>query len=205
MDSLKLTLIASLCLLPLQDCLAASDLRTIKENVQTSAATLETQSMMKTKWFGNDVNIALPTASTAIPPASIPMQQFPREEASLSQAPRRPHADQIAGPLVLTTRYFSDEINPRAALQEACAEQAAHFNEPAYYYRKAALLIQLGSYSRANQELKGLLVDIPNNSDYHIAKAYCLYKLGQKTAALDEVGMARFHNPRLPEIVEFAD
>lgn len=107
--------------------------------------------------------------------------------------------------LTLTTAFFCDEANPKAAYQEACSQQAAHFNEPAYYYRKATLLIQLKNYSKAEQELKGLLVDIPNNSDYHLARAFCYYKMGNKTGARDEIGIARFHNPRLPEDIKFGD
>jgi hypothetical protein len=44
---------------------------------------------------------------------------------------------------------------------EACSQQAAHFNEPAYYYRKAVILIQIEFY-KAEQELK-FVTDVPKH------------------------------------------
>jgi tetratricopeptide (TPR) repeat protein len=140
------------------------------------------------------------------PVLAEPMHEFPLEQkVPAANVVDKPKADEPPKVLKLTSAYFCNEKNPKAAYQEACSQQDAHFNEPAYYYRKATILIQMGNYSKAEQQLKDLLVDIPNNSDYHIARAYCYYKMGKKTAAQDEIGMARFHNPRLPESIEFDD
>jgi tetratricopeptide (TPR) repeat protein len=149
--------------------------------------------------------IAADTSDLHKPVLAEPMHEFPQDGKPVANVVDKPADDQPPKVLKLTAAYFSNEKNPRAAYQEACSQQDAHFNEPAYYYRKATILIQMGNYSKAEQELKGLLVDIPNNSDYHIARAYCYYKMGKKTAALDEIGIARFHNPRLPESIEFGD
>ncbi len=180
------------------------------------------QPSVHSKWFGNDMTLSSPTSRSGasssggrangsgvtLPGQTIQMQQFPIEDAPVGQKPTAAGGgttSDAAPPtsLILTAKYFSDEPDVKAAYKEACAQKAAHFNEPAYYYRKAAILIQMGEYSKAGQELKGLLADIPNNSDYHLAQAYCFFKMGQKTAALDEVGMAKFHNPRLPANIAF--
>jgi tetratricopeptide (TPR) repeat protein len=105
--------------------------------------------------------------------------------------------------LVLNSKYFSNEPDLKGAWREVCEQKAIHFGEPAYYYRKAAVLIQMGEYQKALTELQNLIADVPNNSDYHLAQAYCYFKLGMKTAARDAVGTARFHNPRLPVNVSF--
>jgi tetratricopeptide (TPR) repeat protein len=150
--------------------------------------------------------IAADTPDAHKPVLAEPMHEFPLEQkAPVANVVDQPKVDQPPKVLKLTSTYFCNEKNPKAAYQEACSQQDAHFNEPAYYYRKATILIQMGNYSKAEQELKGLLVDVPNNSDYHIARAYCYYKMGKKTAAQDEIGIARFHNPRLPESIEFDD
>ncbi|HEY9684837.1 MAG TPA: hypothetical protein V6C86_24885 [Oculatellaceae cyanobacterium] len=164
---------------------------------------------VRSRWFGKEMTVGSPQSTksgqTASPSESqsIPMQQFPIESVAPGKQDTSATGETAGSDLELTAKYFSDEADVRAAYKQACEQKAAHFNEPAYYYRKAAILIQMGEYSKAGQELKGLLADIPNNSDYHLAQAYCYYKLGQKTAALDEVGMARFHNPRLPANITF--
>ena len=216
MHSIKLATIAALSLLIAQSLPLAL--------AQNSAQ--QPASGTHSKWFGNDMNVSSPAATrtglsggapssgnqASFAPAGglspqgqmIPMQQFPIEDAATSQGKGSdPASATSSDSLVLTVKYFSDEPNLKAAYREACEQKAAHFNEPAYYYRKAAILMQMGDYQKAGQELKGLLADIPNNSDYHLAQAYCFFKLGQKTAAMDELGMAKFHNPRLPANISF--
>jgi tetratricopeptide (TPR) repeat protein len=149
--------------------------------------------------------IAADTPDAHQPVLAEPMHEFPLEPKPVANVVDKQDANQQPKVLKLTSAYFCNEKNPKAAYQEACSQQDAHFNEPAYYYRKATILIQMGNYAKAEQQLKDLLVDIPNNSDYHIARAYCYYKMGKKTAAQDEIGMARFHNPRLPESIQFDD
>ncbi len=142
-----------------------------------------------------------------------PMPTFPRDPEKVKLQVPMKQVDGASGKtedvppntLVLTSNYFGTDKNPKHAYQEACEQQDAHFNEPAFYYRKACLLIQLKSYSRAEQELKNLIADVPNNSDYHLARAYCYYKLKNKTASQDEINLARFHNPRLPQNIEIGN
>jgi predicted Zn-dependent protease len=135
----------------------------------------------------------------------FPREKLPTVTVPMKPAYTKPGNEPPAKTLVLTTSYFASEKNPKHAFQEACEQQGAHFNEPAFYYRKACILIQLKSYSRAEQELKNLIADIPNNSDYHLARAFCYYKMKNKTAADDEINTARFHNPRLPENIEIGN
>ncbi|MBK9279994.1 MAG: caspase family protein [Candidatus Obscuribacter sp.] len=174
---------------------------------------------LHSKWTGNDLVISALPSSPRIIPETVVLDLEPDSSALVGRPPvfvakpkkggtplSKPSADDAQkSALVITKDYFGKEEDPRKAYQEACAQQAAHFNEPEYYYRKARVLIQLGNYSKADQELKGLLVDNPNSSAYHLAKAYCNHKLGNKFAAQDEIGMAKFHDPSLPREIVFGD
>jgi hypothetical protein len=169
--------------------------------------------VLHSKWTGNELIISvLPKQPQVVPQTVVldlePDSARPAEEKTTGAVDldrgRSPET-KPQSVLVLTSGYFCNEKNPRAAYSEACAQQAAHFNEPAYYFRKVKVLIQLGNFSKADQELKGLLVDNPNNSDYHLARAYCYHRLGNKMAALDHLTMAQFHNPTLPKEIQFGD
>jgi tetratricopeptide (TPR) repeat protein len=167
-------------------------------------------------FFGKDVTLSAPhlpkpvhSSNSEAPGlgATVPMKDFPTE------VPVKNDASSVGSSvvmieskddsLVLNSKYFCNEPDIKAAWREVCEQKAIHFSEPPYYYRKAAVLIQMGEYQKAATELKNLIADVPNNSDYHLAQAYCYFKLGMKTAARDEVGTARFHNPRLPANVSF--
>ena len=195
----------------------ASNLLACAEEVSSSDSSVTGQSrMLHSQWFGNTLSLSTASqtsepmalvlsqasrSATVTTPKSLVMQEFPRENGDTGTG----QVVVVAEPdvLKLTKEYFSSEKDPRVAYEQACSQQDAHFNEPAYYYRKATILMQMGSYSKAEQILKGSVIDVPNNSDFHLARAYCYFKLGNKTAALDELGMARFHNPRLPQDIEF--
>jgi tetratricopeptide (TPR) repeat protein len=170
---------------------SASQVENAKENYGSGEA-------QSSNFFGKDVTLSAPHLSKPVHSsnseapglgATVPMKDFPTENKDDN--------------LVLNSKYFCNEPDIKAAWREVCEQKAIHFSEPAYYYRKAAVLIQMGEYQKAATELKNLIADVPNNSDYHLAQAYCYFKLGMKTAARDEVGTARFHNPRLPANVSF--
>ena len=164
---------------------------------------------MHSKWVGNDLNLAVKADKPQALPVSVASELEPdSSSAKVAMAIESKAAEVPAGQakkLILNVDYFSQEANPKTAYTEACAQQAAHFNEPAYYFRKAKILIQLGNYSKAEQELKGLLVDEPNNWSYHLARGFCYYKLGKKIAAQNQLNLAKFHNPSLPVEIGFAD
>lgn len=107
--------------------------------------------------------------------------------------------------LVLTRKFFSDVENPKEAYTAACEAQAAHFNEPDFYYRKALVQIQLKKYGSAMQTLKGVIVDNPNKYEYYLARGYCFYKMGQKGLAFGDIRTAQFKNPLLPKQIVFGD
>lgn len=107
--------------------------------------------------------------------------------------------------LVLTRQFFSDVEDPKKAYTAACEAQAAHFNEPDFYYRKALIQIQLKKYSRAMQTLKGVIVDNPNKYEYYLARGYCFHKMGQRGLAAGDIRTAQFKNPLLPKQIVFGD
>jgi hypothetical protein len=107
--------------------------------------------------------------------------------------------------LKLTRKYFSDEADPKKALQAAFELKSQFFNDPQYKYNVAKLRIQMEQYPQANIELKGLLVDEPNNWQSLLAKAFCLHMLKQDGQALDYIRQAQFHNPTLPRKIQFGE
>ncbi len=107
--------------------------------------------------------------------------------------------------LILTRAFFSTDPNPQKAYQSACEASQANFNNTDLYFRKAKLLIQMGKYGKAMQELTGVLVDDPNNEHYRLARAYCYAKQGMKGLAEDDIRTAQFKNPKLPNKIEIGD
>lgn len=180
--------------------------------------------VINSKWSGNQLAIAVPPKAPQTIPQTVVLDLEPdssqspnhdQDSAASSDQSQDTSGDKVSGSgdatpavpqvLRLTVDYFSKEQNPRKAYEEACTAQATHFNEPDYYYRKACILIQLGNFSKAEQEFKGLLVDAPNTASYHLGRGYCFHRLGNNTAAMDEINMGLFHNPQLPRKVEFGD
>jgi hypothetical protein len=107
--------------------------------------------------------------------------------------------------LVLTRAYFSNDPTPEKSYQYACEASGANFNNTDLYYRKAALLIQMGKYGKAMQQLTGVLVDDPNNEHYRLARAFCFAKQGMRALAAEDIRTAQFKNPKLPTKIEFGD
>ena len=105
--------------------------------------------------------------------------------------------------LVLTRKYFSDVENPEEAYTAACSANAANFNNPDFYYRKALIQIQLEKYSNAAQTLKGVIVDNPQNYEYYLARGFCYHKMGQHGLAASDIRQALFTNPLLPKKIVF--
>jgi hypothetical protein len=178
--------------------------------------------VLHSKWNGNDMIIAVkPSEPETIPPTV--MSDLEPDSTSLAPVVQAPDQDQVAkvaiisgpdtatsvltakGPLKLTRSYFSNEVDPRAAYQSMCQATDVNFNNPDFYYRKAKILIQMGNWAKAMQELKGVIVDDPNKSDYYLARALCFHKLGMEALAQADIRTAKFKNPTLPEAIEFGE
>ncbi len=107
--------------------------------------------------------------------------------------------------LVLTRAYFSNDPTPEKSYQYACEASGANFNNTDLYYRKAALLIQMGKFGKAMQQLTDVLVDDPNNEHYRLARAFCYAKQGMRALAAEDIRTAQFKNPKLPTKIEIGD
>jgi len=175
--------------------------------------------ILHSKWNGNDLIVAIaPSGPEAVPPTvSCDLEPdssgfvFENENTSVSAnektalltSPASEAPVKVA--LKLSRSYFSNERDPRAAYQSMCQATDVNFNNPDFYYRKAKILIQMGNWAKAMQELKGVIVDDPNKSDYYLARAYCFHKLGMTALAEADLRTAKFKNPTLPETIEFGD
>lgn len=165
-------------------------------------------------WKGEDLVLAVrPLDPQPVPksvfdvlePDSSPDNLRKRRSEQFVHGYNRDAGSEKLEKLTLTRTYFSDVEDPGQAYQAACEAQAAHFNEPDFYYRKALIQIQLKKYSAASQTLKGVIVDNPNKFEYYLARGYCFYKMGQKGLAMGDIRTAQFKNPLLPKSIEFGD
>jgi tetratricopeptide (TPR) repeat protein len=176
--------------------------------------------VLNSKWDGNDLIVAVkpsapesipPTVSADLEPDSSGLTPVGQDEspaatvASISGVESRTLEAKPKGSIRLTRSYFSNEADPRAAYQSMCQATDVNFNNPDFYFRKAKILIQMGNWAKAMQELKGVIVDDPNNSDYYLARALCFHKLGMEALAQADLRSAKFKNPTLPDDIEFGE
>jgi hypothetical protein len=175
--------------------------------------------ILHSKWNGNDLIVAIkPSSPEKVPPTvaselepdssgfvydSQNTDVQPSEKVAFLQNPVT--ETPVKTSLKLTRSYFSNEPNPRSAYQSMCQATDVNFNNPDFYYRKAKILIQLGNWAKAMQELKGVIVDDPNKFDYYLARAYCFHKMGMEALSQADLRTAKFKNPMLPETIEFGD
>lgn len=175
--------------------------------------------ILHSKWNGNDLIVAVrPNAPTDIPPTvasdlepdssgfvgKVQQPDLPAQTTVASLVPMATPVDNNPkGPFIITVSYFSNEKDPKAAYQSMCQASAVNFNNTEFYYRKAKILIQLGNWAKAMQELKGVIVDDPNPSDYYLARALCFHKMGMEALAQADIRTAQFKNPTLPKDIQF--
>lgn len=157
-----------------------------------------------------------PTVLAELEPDSVASPKPVQEKTEVAFLPPPPlqHEKSIVAPpqeaptsdvLKLTYKYFSNEADPRKALASAFSLKSQFFNDPQYGFAAAKIRMQMGQFSSANQDLKGLLTAEPNNWQMLLAKGYCLHKLGQEGEARDYIRQAQFHNPTLPRQIDWGD
>lgn len=194
----------------------------VEEEVREDNPSARQTPVLRSNWDGNLIVAVKPSKPGPIPDSVLsdldpdssgasPSKRAPDSAQSTSSSqmfvtdnsnePPSPPTDALN----VTRTYFSNDGNPRKALQAAFELKSQFFNDPQYKFNVAKLRIQLEEYQQANTELKGLLVDEPNNWQCLLAKAYCLHKLKQDGLAADCIRQAQFHNPTLPKKIVFAD
>ncbi len=136
-------------------------------------------------------------AQRPVPTPSTNEPSSEQSEQSERRARNLPDVNEVAagttsGVMKINAAYFSNVEDPAAAYTAACQAQAAHFNDTDYYFRKAKILIQLGKWGKAMQELKGCIVDNPQVPQYYLARAYCFFKLGQKAQSEADLRQYKF-------------
>lgn len=172
--------------------------------------------VMHTKWSGNDLIVAVKPAAPQRVPATVMSDLDPdssQEDAGpgMSEAARRVSSESVSqslstqDKLILTTKYFSDEPDPKAAWEGIKNASWANFNNFDLYHKKAKILIQLGNYSKAEQTFKDVLVDDPNRVEAYLGRAYCYYKMKNMGMARYYVGEAQKKGVLLPKVIEFGD
>lgn len=169
--------------------------------------------VIHSKWSGNQMTLAVkpaqpqkvpPTVLAELEPDSANEDARPPVVASRIEAPSR-YSFAPKEKLVLTTKYFSNEPDPKAAWEGIKNASWANFNNTQLYFKKAKILIQLGNYGKAEQTFKDVLVDDPNLVDAYLGRAYCYYKLKNIGMAQFYVRQAQEKGVYLPKVIEFGD
>ncbi|MBX9692471.1 MAG: caspase family protein, partial [Cyanobacteria bacterium] len=193
----------------------------VKSEVREDYPGMRQDPVLHSKWKGDKLIIAAkPVAPQSIPPTVMSELQPDSSRPSVASRPPADTAPQSRAvptttsattlesihnkeKIVLTDSYFCSTTGDlKKAYTEACRLVAANRGDPEYEYQKATILIGLKKYSSAEQTLKNILADRPNNDKYNLARGYCYYRMGQIGVAKDYIDKAKFHNPTLPiEIV----
>ncbi len=194
----------------------------VQSEVREDYPGMRQEPVLHSKWKGDQLIIAAkPVAPQAIPPTV--MSELPPDSSRISAAPIQiatvPQSRTVTTTssttlesihdkekMILSDSFFCRESGDlRKAYTEACRLVAANRGDPEYEYQKATILIGLKKYSSAEQTLKNILADRPNNDKYNLARGYCYFRLGQKGVAKDYIDKAKFHNPTLPVEITFGD
>ena len=180
--------------------------------------------VIRSKWSGEKLILAVkPVAAGPIPESVVFDLEPDSTKATASMAavevpktsvvppqPKAPTETKVAmskpsGVLKLNVAYFSNAPDPHKAYEYACQALSTHHNDPEFAFRKAKVMIQLGKWGSAMQELKGVIVDNPNIAAYYLARAYCFHKMKQEGNAQADLETAKFKDVFLPDQIEFED
>lgn len=193
---------------------------TVQDEVRQDYPGIRQTPVIRSKWSGEKLILAVkPVAAAPVPQSVV----FDMEPDSTKATPSKPVDVPVVAvvpnaispakvvlsratePLKLNVAYFSNAKDPHKAYEYACQAHSMHHNDPEYAFRKAKVMIQLGKWGAAMQELKGVIVDNPNIAAYYLARAYCFHKLKQEGNAEADLETAKFKDVFLPERIEFED
>jgi hypothetical protein len=195
----------------------------VQDEVRQDYPGIRQTPVIRSKWSGDKLILAVkPTAAAPIPesvvfdlePDSTKVTAMTAVEvpkvAVMPPQPKPPSANKAvmskpAGVLKLNVAYFSNAPDPHKAYEYACQALSTHHNDPEFAFRKAKVMIQLGKWGSAMQELKGVIVDNPNIAGYYLARAYCFHKMKQEGNAEADLETAKFKDVFLPDQIEFED
>lgn len=180
--------------------------------------------VIRSKWSGDKLILAVKPAAAGPIPESVVFDLEPdstKATASMTAVevpkvavvppqPKTPTETKAtmskpSGVLKLNVAYFSNAPDPHKAYEYACQALSTHHNDPEFAFRKAKVMIQLGKWGSAMQELKGVIVDNPNIAGYYLARAYCFHKMKQEGNAQADLETAKFKDVFLPDQIEFED
>lgn len=195
----------------------------VQDEVRQDYPGIRQTPVIRSKWSGDKLILAVkPTAAGPIPESVVFDLEPDSTKASAMTAvevPKvaavppqpKPPSDTKAGMskqtgvLKLNVAYFSNAPDPHKAYEYACQALATHHSDPEFAFRKAKVMIQLGKWGSAMQELKGVIVDNPNVAAYYLARAYCFHKMKQEGNAEADLETAKFKDVFLPDKIEFED
>jgi len=197
----------------------------VQDEVRQDYPGIRQTPVIRSKWSGEKLILAVkPSAAGPIPESVIfdlePDSTKPTPAVAVVEAPKvamvattttRPPSEPKAimtkatEVLKLNVAYFSNAADPHQAYANACQALATHHSDPEYAFRKAKVMIQLGKWGSAMQELKGVIVDNPNIAGYYLARAYCFHKMKQDGNAEADLETAKFKDVFLPNRIEFED
>jgi len=195
----------------------------VQDEVRQDYPGIRQTPVIRSKWSGEKLILAVkPTAAAPIPESIVFDLEPDSTKAAAIEVPKiavvppqlkpvsdaktvRPGMSKATETLKLNVAYFSNAPDAHKAYEYACQALSTHHNDPEYAFRKAKVMIQLGKWGSAMQELKGVIVDNPNIAGYYLARAYCFHRMGQEGNAEADLETAKFKDVFLPDHIEFED
>ncbi|MCA9802545.1 MAG: SEL1-like repeat protein, partial [Cyanobacteria bacterium HKST-UBA02] len=176
--------------------------------------------VLKGRWSGNDLIVAIPPRSPQVVPDSVKtdlssdsrdrLVAFKSDTAAEAPAvmdvvAAKPSggAKTSDGTLLLDSKYFEVEGEPKQVSKEY---YDAIKNDPSnahLYYVRAKALIQVQDWFAAMSCLNDALQLRPNNSQYYLGRAYVHYRMGKNVLAREDVNQAKFFDKRLTSKIKF--
>ncbi|MBK9144085.1 MAG: SEL1-like repeat protein [Candidatus Melainabacteria bacterium] len=177
--------------------------------------------VLKGRWSGNDLIVAIPPRSPQVVPDSVKSELASDSRDRLVAFKSDPAAaapaveDVVAakpsggaktgdGALLLDSKYFEVEGDPKQVSKEYHDAIKSDPGNAHLYYVRAKALIQLQDWFAAMGCLNDALQLRPNNSQYYLGRAYVHYRMGKNVLAREDLNQAKFFDKRLTSKIKFS-
>lgn len=177
--------------------------------------------VLKGRWSGNDLIVAIPPRSPQVVPDSVKsdlssdsrdrLVAFKSDPAGAAPAvvdvvAARPSGGSKVsdGTLLLDPKYFEVEGEAKQVSKEYSDAIKSDPSNAHLYYVRAKALIQLQDWFAALGCLNDALQLRPNNSQYYLGRAYVHYRMGKNVLAREDLNQAKFFDKRLTSKIKFS-
>jgi len=176
--------------------------------------------VLKGKWDGNDLIVAIPAYAPQMVPVSVSSSIGTDSRSDLVASANRTTIPSQAGDddsysskpsneaprsgvIYLDSQYFSVQGDPRTMAKELYDAIKNNPSNPDLYFMRAKALIQLEDWQSAMTSLSEAIQLSPNRAQYYLARAYVNFRMGKKAIAQQDLEQARFYDLKMSNNVRF--